>query len=466
MKVVLVFPRMKHPSGDPPLGVAYIASYLRENVKDVKVKIIDTTFNNSWTFVEDSIKKERPDVVGVHAMTPMIKDAYRVAELAKSYGTKLVVFGGPHPSVVPESVFKECRFVDAIVVGEAEFSFAEMIKKFGTNDDLKKLAEIPNLIVRVDGNIKESKKRFFIKNLDNLSFPAWDLLDMKKYMEGWFQMDAVSSRLRGTNIIASRYCPYNCSFCQPIPKIMFGNFLRKRSLENIISELIELKRRYDINSFYFTDDMLLMSKQEMNRFCELLEENNLNMSWGFNTRVDQFDLSDIPLLNKMYDHGLRSVCIGIESGSQRILTDIYNKGITLKQVRKAVYLFKKCKLKIRGFFILGAPTETEKEILKTMILANQLKLDEAPFSILCPMPGTRMYSMLKEKGWKIREDWELMDYYSRSVFISDTLGEKKLRLYQRLAIIFFYLHPYRWRYLFNSFISPERTYLKLKNYFI
>lgn len=457
---------MKHPSGDPPLGIAYIASYLRENVKDVKVKIVDTTFNDSWTFVESSLKRERPDVVGVHAMTPMIKDAYKVAEIAKSCGAKLVVFGGPHPSVFPESVFKECRHVDAIVIGEADFSFAQIIKKFGRSKNLKNLLQIPNLVVRVEGGIEKSKERFFIKNLDDLPFPAWDLLDMKQYIEGWFQMDAVSSKLRGTNIIASRYCPYNCSFCQPIPKIMFGNFLRKRSLESIISELIELKKIYNLNSFYFTDDMLLMSKQEMGRFCELLEENKLNLLWGFNTRVDQFGIGDIPLLKKMYEHGLRSVCIGIESGSQRILTDIYNKGITLKQVRKAVYIFKKCKLKVRGFFIVGAPTETGKEILKTIIFSSRLKLDEAPFSILCPMPGTRLYDMLKEKGWKIREDWELMDYYSRSVFISDTLGEKELRLYQRLALILFYLHPYRWKYLLNSFISPRRTWLKLKNYFI
>lgn len=464
MKIILIYPRMKYPSGDPPLGVAYIASYIREKVNNVDVKIIDTTFNSSFEFVKRKLKKENPEIVGIYATTNMIKDAYKIAKIAKRYA-KLVVLGGPHPSVLPKETFRECKFIDVIVVGEGEYSFLKIIQTFKKTKNLQVLTKIPNTYVYIKKSIKSSKKRYFIKNLDTIPFPAWDLLDMNKYIINWFQMDSVSPKLKGTSILASRSCPFNCYFCQPVLKTMFGNTIRTRSPENIVDELIELRKQYKINSFIFQDDTFLIDKQHVNKFCDLLRENDLSFLWGFNTRVDLFQNQDEKLIKKMYNCGLRLVCIGIESGSQRVLNDIYNKGIKLNQVEKTVTTLKKYGINVRGFFIIGAPTETTKEIIQTIRLATNLKLNEATFSIFSPLPGTYLYNLTKEKGWKTKDDWNEYDYYAHTGLSSGNLNEKRLRFYQRLAFILFYLHPNRCKYLLNSFKTPKRSLLKIKTYF-
>ena len=225
MRVLLVFPNMKIKTGEPPLGVAYIASYLRE--RGIKVNIIDTTFKNSYSFIRSAIKKQRPDIVGVSVLTTMINDANTIAEIAKSYGVSLVVFGGPHSSVQPEKTL-ENKNVDAVIIGEGEYSFYKMIRAFEKRESIVDLKGIPNVYVKCNSKIEKSKRRYFIKDLDTIPFPARDLLDMKNYFKHWFQMDIVSPGLRGTNIYTMRSCPFDCTFCQPTLKTMFGSLYRRK----------------------------------------------------------------------------------------------------------------------------------------------------------------------------------------------------------------------------------------------
>ena len=146
------------------------------------------------------------------------------------------MLGGPHPSIRPIEVIN-LPYVDAIVVGEGEYSFWKIVDEFEKRQEVADLVGIPNTYVKVKGRIYPSNERHFIKNLDEIPFPARDLLEMELYIKHWFQLDAVGPNLRGTNVYLSRSCPFSCSFCQPTLKIMFGKFLRRRSPQNIVEDL-------------------------------------------------------------------------------------------------------------------------------------------------------------------------------------------------------------------------------------
>ena len=459
MRVLLVFPNMKIRTGEPPLGIAYIASYLRE--RGVDVNILDSTFNNSFSFIEKTIKQKKPDVLGISTITTMINDANKVAEIGKSYGIPLVVFGGPHPSVEPEKTL-ENNNVDAVIIGEGEYSFYKIIEAFEKRESITDLKGIPNVYVKCNRKIERCKKRHFIKDLDTIPFPARDLLDMENYFKHWFQLDVFSSRLRGTNVYTMGSCPFSCTFCQPTLKIMFGNLCRRRSPKNVIDELKYLKEKYRINSFFMGDDLFMINRKYIEELCEKMINEKLDLIWKCQTRADTVPNSQ--LIKKMWRAGLRVVDIGIESGSGRILK-LYKKNINLSQVERTVKTFKKHQIKTRGYFILGAPTETIKEIKQTISYAIYLKLNEAVFSILCPFPGTILYEMSKKMGWELTEKWTPEYYYSKGGFIKGVLSEKIIRRYQRLAFLEFYLHPDRTMYLLNSALGLKRALTKLKCYF-
>ncbi len=460
MKILLAYPKMKYVTGDPPLGVAYLASFLKK--RGYEVKILDTTFNHSWKFVEKTIKSEKPSILGIYSATTMIKDALKTADIGKASGVPLVVLGGPHPSMRPEETLNH-KSVDAVVIGEGEYSFYKIVQAFEETGDTKNFIKIPNLYFKLNGKIERNKERYFIENLDSIPFPARELLDMESYIKHWFQMDVVSPGLKGTAILTSRSCPYECAFCQPTVNRMFGGIIRRRSPENIIEELKHLKKKYKINAFQIYDDIFLIDSNYIESFCDKLMEEDLGLLWTCHARVNI--LFEEKLVKKMYAAGLRSVGIGIESGSQRIL-DMYKKGINLNQVKGAIKSFRKHGIKIRGFFIMGAPTETVKEMKKTIHFAVNSRIDEGVFSILCPFPGTYIYEMAKERGWEISEEWNPDFYYSRSGFKSGTLPEKLIKRYQQLAMLLFYFHPFRARYLLNSLLQPRRSVAKIKTYFI
>ncbi|MDD3985487.1 MAG: radical SAM protein [Methanobacterium sp.] len=455
MKIALIFPRYKYPSGDAPLGIAYIASYLRKNAKNIEeLEIIDTTFHKNKNEIKEILLKKKYDIVGFSVMTTMYKDAVWIAEYIKKIHPKtIMVFGGPHATILSEDTIKE-PCVDIISIGEGEKTFYEIIKNKGNCKNIK------GIWYKKNGKIIKNKKREPIKNLDTLPFPAYDLLPMDKYMKNWFQLDSVSTNLKGINIITSRGCPFQCTYCQPTLFKIFGNVIRKRSSENIIKELIFLKKNYNINAFMFNDDTLVFNKDWVHKTCDLLISKKINLLWGCNSRAN---LIDENLFKKMKLAGLKKVNIGMESGSQRILDEVYHKKIKISDIEKAVKIMNKLEIKVQGYFMLGAPGESMQEIKKTIDFAKNLKINEVTFSITTPLPGTYLYDMTKDKINKKITDF---DYYKNSVY-SSKLGEKRLQWLKKQAILSFYLNPKRILDTLKSFMDLQgikKNLIKLKRF--
>ncbi len=453
-KIGFVFPRFKYPSGDPPVGLAYLAASVLKYT-DADVDVIDTTFeDNPMEFLNEHFKNNKYDMLGFSVMTSSLKDANEVVKIVKKHNPKTkIVYGGPHPTLMPNETFEMNKDIDAVAIAEGEQTFVEMINKDFDFDGVK------GLWYRNNGDIISNPNREPVEDLDTIPFPARHLLNMEKYIENWYQLDIVDYNLRGTGILASRGCPYNCTFCQPILKSMFGRGMRKRSAKNIVKELMHLKDIYDINSFLFLDDTFTIYPEWVTEFCDEVIKNDLRLKWGCNSRAH---LVDKELFKKMKEAGLSKVYIGMESGSQRVLNEVYRKGITLEHVKNATKILKELKINTQGYFMVGAPSETVDEIKQTIRFAKNLDIEEATFSITTPLPHTTLYEKTKHL---IAKDITEFDYYKNPVYQPiDGLDSKSITYWKRRALLEFYLHPKRIFSTFKLLTSGQKALHKLKRF--
>ncbi|MGB9735173.1 MAG: B12-binding domain-containing radical SAM protein [bacterium] len=416
---------MKYLSGDPPLGPLYIATYLKKSL-NANVDIIDTTFHPSHNYVFRRLVNYSSDIVGIYIDTIMFNDAISIAKMAKSLG-KFVIAGGPHASIMPETVMP---FVDAIVIGEGEKASLEFLK------ELPSLKSVKGVWFRDSDQFVKSKELNIVDKLDDIPFPDHRFVEYERYMQYWHYMDAIGENLRGTNIIASRGCPFHCTYCQPTLRRLFGSRLRYRSPDNVIEEILELKRLYNIQSFMFQDDTFTINRKWVTEFIDKFSKKQTGIVWGCNTRADTVDKY---LLKEMYSAGLRKIHIGAESASVHILSDIYKKGILPEQVMDVVVMAHDIGIKTLTFFMLGAPGETKKEMCKTIRFARAIRSDEVTFNLTQPLPGTDLYELIKKNpGYKLVQDFEKFDYYNKRAFRDSTVSNFTLKLMRILG--FFYVY--------------------------
>jgi anaerobic magnesium-protoporphyrin IX monomethyl ester cyclase len=442
LKVCLIYPRFKIPTGDPPLGLAYLASSLRARTS-AEVRIIDATFHPAPGYVISALKELQPDITGIYSDTPMHAAAVGLAKTAKQLGS-FVVAGGPHPTLLPETAIDSA---DLVVIGEGERALPQIVERFADKD----FKNVPAIWYKNGDEIIKTPAAPVPLRLDDLPLPAFDLLEMPEYIRRWHYLDCFDMNLRGTNIIGSRGCPFNCTYCQPSLRLIFGPGCRYRSAENILEEIQYLQRRYGLNAIFFHDDTLTANRPLVETLCAALARSGCRVYWGCNTRADTIDRE---LMEKMHAAGLRKFHLGIESGSQRILDEIYRKKTNLSQVRQVVAQARQAGIRTFGFFILGAPTETRSELKQTIKLANSLALDEASFSILTPMPKTRIHDLIAQNArYRIARDLSLYNYYSKRVYFDPDLPDNYIKLMQLWALILFYTSPKRWRYLLKHFTS-------------
>jgi len=427
LRIALVFPRTRYPSGQPPLGILYLAAYLRQHV-DCEIDVIDPTFeHHPLAYMETALKAKPYDLVGISVMTPMLNEALFASRVAKGLPhDPLVVWGGPHPTVMPEQTMGYPE-VDAICLGEGEETFLELIQRGGDPQD------VAGMWYRADGEIVRNPPRPMIADISRLPFPARDLIPMDAYIRAWYSLTSADPNLTGTSVIGSRGCPYSCTYCQPTLRRIFGRKVRRRSVDDIIAELEHLKTTYNIQAFMFEDDTFIANGGWAYEFCERLRTCGLNLKWGCNVRAD---LVKRDLLVAMREAGLVQMNMGIESGSQRVLDDIYHKRITIEQVEQAAAMANELGIRVGGYFMLGAPTETVEEVRRTIAFAVRLPIDEAAFNVTTPLPGTTLWEQTKDL---IAGDLTQFDYYKAPVYkAGKVIPARKLDLLKKWAYLRFY----------------------------
>jgi anaerobic magnesium-protoporphyrin IX monomethyl ester cyclase len=437
MEVVLINPNYRTKLGSseeissilPPLGIAYIAAFLRE--KGIRVSIIDMNACN-YTIPQtlDILKNMArfPDVIGITVTTPTVPKSFEIAEQIKKFNKDaLVVFGGAHPTALPEEILRN-KSVDLAVYGEGEKTMLEICRAKEKNFSFKK---IKGLAFRHKGKIIKNPPRDLIPDLDSLPFPAIDLLPRDKYYS------AYSKDKRFANILTSRGCPGMCIYCN---KLIFGHCVRMRSAENIIKEIKYLHHKYGYREFHIVDDLFTQDRKRVIEFCSLVKKNKLKINWklGNGVRVGSVDFE---LLKIMKEAGLYSLSFGIESGNQKILNNM-KKGQTLEMCRNAVTWANKLGLTTVGFFMIGNLGEDESTIRETIEFAKSLPLDIAQFSILVPFPGTPIRAIIEQQGKILEKNWNKYDNIEgKALFEHGNLTKELMERMHKQAYKEFYMRP-------------------------
>jgi radical SAM superfamily enzyme YgiQ (UPF0313 family) len=410
----------------PPLGLCYLASVIRHKYN---VKIIDLQIENmNFQYYANYVLQQNPDYIGITSTTVAIHNAARIAKIIKSKKNSItIILGGPHITALPKKTMEIFPFFDIGIIGEAEITFKKLLNNLENNLDLK---ATKGLVIRKKNKIILCPKRDYISNLNDLPFPAFDLLpDFTNY--GGSQFIDFENR-KTFRLITSRGCPHICSFCD---KNIFGKKYRAHNAEYIMSMIKVLYNKHKIRHIYFSDDNFTLLKKRVIKLCNKIIKEKLDLSWACNARVDQVDLN---LLKQMKKAGCHHIAYGIESGSQIIL-DILKKGITLKQVKDAIKNTNKAGIEARGNFILGCPGETRATIKKTIKFAQNLDLNTFKLSFFTPFPGTEIYNNIyKYDSFKL--DWKKLSKYN-PVFVPKGFTKKELDYYYRLVYRKFYFRP-------------------------
>lgn len=363
---------------------------------------------------EDIIKEyrtKRPAVVGITSTTPTYPNAVKIAKLLKAWDKNVVtVVGGVHVTCLPEEALKENAF-DYIAIGEGEQIMLEMA------DALIRGKNNPNEVKGIAFKDSSGKNIFNdsaekVENLDSFPYPARELLDMEKYFK------------KGS-IIASRGCPYSCTYCAC--PVITGKQHRVRSIGHVLDEIEFVKNKYNINYFDFHDDTFNLNKKRVLEFCNEIKNRNMNFKWGCFCRATNFSYN---IAKAMKESGCEVIQFGVESGNQYILDSIRKKA-TLEEIEQAVISAKKAGVsKISCGFIIGHSSDTEATVNDTIQFGEKLaKLgaNRLAISILTPYPGTDEFLHMEENGIKLLTvDWEQF-IFSRVVIETKNITSEKLK---------------------------------------
>lgn len=415
-------------SSEPPLGLAYLASNLRQNGFDADILdalILKLTFKDAT----EVILKKKPKYVGITAVTIDVYHAAKVAEMIKEKAPQIItIIGGVHVTAVPRETMARFPQFDIGVIGEGEQTLVELLKSLENKVDLR---SVDGIIFRQNGNLIMTVPRAFNKDLDSLPMPAWDLLpNLPKY----YSIPLYSSdRSPSSSIMTTRGCGMQCTFCF---QGAFGRVIRMHSADYILRMIKYLYHTYGIRNIRILDDNFLLKRDRIYEFCQKLIAEKLDLTFSCLSRVDTINEELLKLLKRA---GCWQMIYGVESGSQEIL-DTVKKGVRLEQIEKAIRLTKKARIRSLGYFMIGFPKETKESIEKTIAFAKRLPLDDFKMNILTPFPGSELYTTAYQYGY-FNNDWQAMNMYTEPCFIPYGLTKEELVSLRKKAFREFYLRP-------------------------
>jgi len=414
----------------PPLGIAYIASYLYKYGHECRIL--------------DGVAEPLPldkiceiahdyDIAGITVVsTYAVRAIELIQALKKSRISQPLVVGGPHVTVMPESLLEQGA--DYAVVGEGEVTMCELVERLAAGG--RDLKEVPGLVFRENGQFIYTPPRIHVDPLDQVPLPARHLLPMHLYKSSI----ARSSRQPSHSMLASRGCPGICTFCS---KKTFGTKTRYFSVDRILEEFFLLRDKYGAKDVAVWDDNFVTNHEIVLAVCEKLKKRNFNIPWSVEARIDVVNRE---VLYALKEAGCNFIAYGIESGSQRVLDHI-NKQLTKKEIVEAIRMTQKVGIPIRSYFMLGLSTETREEMEETIQFAIELDTELASFTLLVPLPGTGEYRRAMKSGTfvdpkyylhKVVPEFNFLDY---PVYIPEGMTAGELLSIHRRAYNRYYFRP-------------------------
>jgi anaerobic magnesium-protoporphyrin IX monomethyl ester cyclase len=426
--VTLVYPYF-HPHNDtsifrfPPLGLGYIAAYLKQH--GLSVEVVDCTFLNQNQAL-NKIINSKPKIIGIQSMYSMREKSLELARLLRDH-CEILVAGGALPTTQPDAFLED---FDVVVSGEGEQTMLELVTHFAAGHSF---SQISGIIYKDKdtGQVKQNSPRRLIDNIDRLLPPSRDSFDNEAYKEYYSKRFGYKT----TAIMASRGCPFECDFCS---RPVFGNKFRARTASKVADEIEEVIS-LGYNRIWFADDCFTLNSKRLLEVCDEIIKRRLKIGWECLSRVDTINSE---IAEKMKQAGCIRMFFGIESGNDSILK-IMRKQITTRQAYAAVQLCKKKKIKAGAFFIVGYPGENAKSILDTIKFASLLPLDYLSFTLPYPIPGTPLFQKLK--GDLVLEEWEEpknIQLIKHRLLFTSQVTEVKLKFAIIKGMVQFYVRKY------------------------
>lgn len=441
----------------PHIGIGILAAYLLQEGKTVRILDENVEYINEKN-IDNYLKELHPPYIfGISCVTAAAKRGYELAKILKNkYPDAKIIFGGVHPTVLPEEVLKT-NYVDIVVRGEAEITLSKLYNIIKSNQDYSAL---PGLSFKTNNGIRHNPSAPLISDLNTLPLFPYDLF--KK----------ISSRYSLGFIVSSRGCPYDCIFCSQ--RLISGRIYRYTSSNRVIEEMDILINKYKQQHIIFSDDNFLANKERIHLLCELIIKKGFHQkcSFQFQARGDSVDSG---ILKNIKKANFKSINLGIETASERLMK-LLNKRETVQENIDAVILAKKLGFQVTATFILGLPTETKEERLAAYRLAKKLDIDFVRFNNATPYPGTKLFEMAKNEGTlNIDKDWSNLNacgslvngYFSKTrlAYVPAGTNEKELKKYIFKANALFYLRPKTLLRIIRNKNSPAGWFILPKGWF-
>ena len=396
----------------PPLGTLYAASYLRQH--GYEVALFDAMLAESEDEWGSALDEHKPQYAIIYednfnylskmCLLRMREAAFKMIEMAKSRDCIVILCGADATDHYTEYLEKGA---DYCLLGEGEETLIELLEQISGKSETQ-LESILGLAYQaaIDNKnpqmVNRTLRRQDITNLDKLPFPAWDLVDVERYRSIWMKHQGYFSM----NMVTTRGCPYHCNWCA---KPIWGQRYNSRSPENVVSEMRWIKENFSPDHIWFADDILGLKPHWIEKFAGLLQEANAVIPFKCLQRADLVNEKTAAALAQA---GCKTVWIGAESGSQKIL-DAMEKGDKVGDIYNAVQLLRGHGIEVGFFLQFGYPGETWEDVQKTLQMVRECAPDDIGISVSYPLPGTKFFEHVKlelgaKQNWQDSEDLAML----------------------------------------------------------
>lgn len=394
----------------PPIDLAYAAAVLR-NLK-IKVKVLECL--GAELSLEDLIaelQKDKLRMVFIRTSTSTFSWDTEVASRIKKKAGSTVLLFGPHVNIMPDNAIADPS-VDAIVLGEPEYTIGEIAAAGFKNT--------PGIWYKAEGKVIKNTPRDPITNLDELPFPAWDLLPYSAYTIGTLMPDEHPTLF----IQTSRGCPFGCNYC-PYP-VAQGSIYRKRSPNNVLDEIDWLVEEFGVKNILFRDAEFTLDQKRVEKICKGLIDSNYGVFWRCETRIDTLDEA---LVELMHQAGCFGINMGIESRSKKVCERSRRKPYRDTDTKRVIRKCHQLEIETFCFFIIGLPGDDRLSVLETLNYAVSLGADKSQFTAATPYLGTPLYHWAAENNFiEVFELDQITGF--ESIMRNENLDSEQIKLFR------------------------------------
>ncbi len=428
--------------------LGYAAAVLRNRNYDVRLRDYQTE-KTTLPEVKTDILNFSPDIIVISTTNATIPSDLDFITWIKEFHTCEFIVKGAIFFDTPTEILNtlDLHNVNYLIGGEIDTVIGELVDCIvSDNDDFD---NIPGIIYKKDDAFIKTNFNCWFKNLDDIPFPARDLMKNELYP----RPDTGEPM---ATIQVSRGCPSACTYC--LTPVISGKSLRKRSVENIFAEIEECYYKYGIKNFFFKADTFTIDAEWASALCDLIIKSELHgkIEFTVNSRVKPLEFE---LLQKLKEAGCFMLAVGFESGNNETLKKI-KKGTTREDNLRAAKLIKKAKLPLFGFFMIGFPWETKENITETLEFIFDIDPDFIEVHIAMPYYGTELYSQCIEYNTVNRKAWG-NDYFSPNTIGTQSVSMDEIQKIRNNYLLKFYLRP---KYLTKKVLYCISKPIILKNY--